>query len=377
MRSISLCLTALIAVIITGCKTLPIDGNLPHGLTARQIATVANGSPFAISPDGSVVALFNSDLKLFHIPTRESQQIGNTKPIALAWSPQGYYLAALYHTSGQSRIVIHDQLGLPMTEQTLNDHLTDICWLSEQEIAISGFRIKSYKFGTNYKSILYRWKPGRDLPVLTELRDSTLRPSTFASWQTQLQRGALLSASISSGHVAYLHPVDPPLFTAYYKIIIRDLATGMEAEVADAGLASAGAIFSADGEKLLYADGSGNILIRNPWSGENINNVKSPGESLAFSPDGASWFADGAVFNAGAPALPLAPGGEAAFSTSSSSLFIRSGSTLYLVSGIKPTGGSHFIPEVAEKVHKLRSMLLQGLISAADYKASMERILKP
>jgi hypothetical protein len=377
MRSISLFFTSLILIIIAGCKTLPVEGNLPNGLTARPITTVESGSAFAISPDGSVAALFSSGLKLFHIPTQESYKIGDKKPDALAWSPMGYSLAALYHTPGKSSIVVHDQLGLPMAEQTLNDDITGICWLSEQEIAASGLKVKDYKFGSNYKSILYRWKPGRDLPVMTELRDSTLRPPTFLKWRALLERGPLLSTGISTGQIAYLHPVDPPLFTPYYKIIIRDLDTGLEIEAANAALTSTGAKFSADGEKLIYGDGNGSMFLLNPWSEEKLKTASSPGESLAMSPDGASWFADGAVFNGDSPAVLLAPGGEATFSTDSSRLFISSGSKLYLITGIKPLDGALFVPEVAEKVSKLRSMRTQGLITPSEYKASMERILKP
>ena len=377
MRSTSLFFTSLMLTVIAGCSTLPLEGNLPNGLTAKQITTVESGSAFAISPDGAVAAVFKSRLQLFHIPTQESHQIGDKKPAALAWSPMGYSLAALYRTPGRSRIVIHDQLGLPMAEQTLNDEITGISWLSEQEIAADGLRIKNYKFGTNYKSILYRWKPGIDLPVLTELKDSTLRQSIFVKWQALLARGPLLSASVSSGYIAYLHPVDPPLFAPFYKIIIRDIATGREIDAGNAGLTSAGAKFSADGEKLLYGDGNGNMFLLNPWSNEQIIKVNTPGESLALAPDGTSWFADGTLFARNRPPAQLANGGDAAFTTDSSRLLISSGAHLYQVTGFKPAEGSLFIPEVAEKVAKLRSMRLQGLITAADYKASMERILKP
>lgn len=377
MHSTRLFFASLLLIIFTGCTTLPIDGSLPNGLTARQITTVESGSAYAVSPDGTVAAVFKSGLKLFHIPTGEHLQIGMAKPDALAWSPMGFSLAALYRTPGKSRIVIHDQIGLPMTEQTLNDDITDLCWLSEQELAAGGLRVKSYKFGTNYKSILYLWKPGRNLPVITELRDSTLRPATFLKWQAQLERGPLLSAGLSARYIAYLHPVDPPLFTPYYKIILRDLGTGQEIDIANAGLATGGAKFSADGEKLIYGDGNGSILLLNPWSNEQLKTISSPGEALTLSPDSATWFADGAVFTGDRPPVLLTTGGEAAFTNDSSRLFVRSGATLYQLTGIKPADGSLFVPEVAEKIAKLRSMRFQGLITAADYKSSLERILKP
>jgi len=238
-------------------------------------------------------------------------------------------------------------------------------------------RVKSYKFGTNYKSILYRWKPGRGLPVLTELRDSTLRPPSFLKWQALFERGPMLSTGLSTGFIAYLHPVDPPLFTPYYKIIIRDIVTNLEIDIANAGLTTSGAKFSADGEKLIYGDGNGSMFLLNPWNNEQLKTILSYGESLTLSPDGASWFADGAVFNGDRPAVLIAPEGEAAFSTDSSLLFVSSGTKLYLISGITPLDGALFAPKVAEKVAKLRSMRIQGLITASDYKASMERILKP
>ncbi|NJD92114.1 MAG: hypothetical protein FIA91_11490 [Geobacter sp.] len=377
MRLTSLFFTLLLLIMLAGCTTLPVDGSLPYGLTAQQITTVESGAAFAVSPDGAVAAVFSSGLQLVHIPTKERHQIGDEKPDALAWSPLGYSLAALYHTQGKSRIVIHDQLGMKMAEQTVNDEITDICWLSEQEIAAGGFRVKNYKFGTNFKSILYRWQPGINLPVVTELKDSTLRPASFLKWQSLLAKGPRLSASMASGHIAYLHPIDPPLFATYYKITIRDLATGVEIDTVNAGLSTSGAKFSADGELLLYGDGNGSVLLLNPWSEEQLKTTATPGKSLALSPDGATWFADGAVFTGDRPPALLATNGQAAFTHDSSRLLISSGSTLYQVSGIKPAAGSLFVPEVGEKVAKLRSMRLQGLISAADYKSSMKRILNP
>jgi hypothetical protein len=193
-------------------------------------------------------------------------------------------------------------------------------------------------------------------------------------WQAFLGRGPLMDFSSQTPLISYLHPVDPPVFTPYYKLIIKDLASGREMEVASVGLGSAGARLSADGEHILYADGKGQTLVRNPWSDEVLFTVNSPGVKPALSPESGSWFADGALFRNGSLLTPLAPGAEAQFTPDGSSLLIKAGTELYLLHGLKPAGGILFVPALEEKIQKLRQLRLEGLISPKEYRETLERM---
>ncbi len=374
-RLILLLLTAVMMLFFTACRTVPLSGALPDGLVAEKISSIDTGAPFALSPDGNVIALVSSGFKLLHIPSKEQLPLGEGKPLKLAWSPFGNSLAALFAKEEGSSIVVYDQHGIKIAETPVNTSLTDLGWLSEDELVAGGVRVKSYKFGSNYNSLYVRWKPGRGVPLETGLRDTTLKPPTLAKWKVLLERGPMLDLSVQSGTILYLHPVDPPVFAPYYKLIMRDLASGKELEIASVGFESAGGRFSADGEKVLFGDGNGTTTLFNPWSNEPGRTVSTAGRSLALSPEGETWIADGALFRNGTAALSLAEGAVAQFSVEGSRAVIRGGNDLYLLSGLKPATGSMFIPAVAAKINQLRLLRLQGLVTPQEYKDNLLRII--
>jgi len=377
-RLILVPIIALLSLLfLTACQTLPINGKLPDGLVAEKIVSVDKGAAFALSPDGQVVAIGSEGLKLLHVSSKEYVNLGERVPLKLAWSPLGFFLAAIYAKDDASSMVIYDQYGIQIAEAPVDAVLTSVDWLSEEELVAGGVRVKSYNFGSNYQSLFFSWKPGRGMPIENSLRDTTLQPATIVKWNSLLERGPMLDLTVQSGALLYLHPVDPPVFTPYYKLIIKDLASGKELEVASVDLNSGGARFSADGERILYSDGSGATLLYNPWTEEVERKVNSFGRNPAFSPEGENWFADGALFRKDGVTLPLAEGAEAEFSTDGSRLMLRAGRALYLLSGLKPAEGTLFVPTVAEKIAKLRSMRVQGLITAKEYKENLQKLTAP
>jgi hypothetical protein len=365
-----------VLTLLSACSTLPVHGRLPDGLSAEKIASVDEGSPFAISPDGNVVAMVSSGLKMFHIALKEQIDLSSDSPEKLAWSPFGNSLAAIFRKSGKSTVKIYDQQGIQVAEANIDDVLTTLGWLSEDEILAGGIKVRTYKFGSNYKGIFYRWSPGRGIPVANELRDSTIQPSTYSKWKAALERGPLIEPVGQSAQILYLHPADPPLFTPYYKLIIKDLETGKELETATVSLNSDGASFSADGESLLIGDGIGSTKLYSPWSEEALFKFATPGRNPALSPDGVTWFADGTLFRNSKMVTPLAPG-VARFTPDGSRLVISSGGSLYVVSGLKPAEGAMFVPSLTDKISKLRSMRVQGLVTPGEYKESLKRITTP
>src|SRR6185369_14203322 len=112
-QRLPLLVAAAVAVLalLSACRTLPIDGKLPEGLSAEKIASVDNGSPLAVSPDGNVVALASSGLKMFHIALKEQIDLSENSPEKLAWSPLGNSLAALFRKEGKSIVIVYDQHG--------------------------------------------------------------------------------------------------------------------------------------------------------------------------------------------------------------------------------------------------------------------------
>lgn len=376
MRSISVLFAVVFALLAAACSTLPMRGGLAEGVTATRLAKVDKASPFALSPDGTVVAMVSSGLKLYHTVFKEEILLEGGAPIALAWSPRGFFLAAVFARGDESRIVIYNQYGTPIAEEVLKARLSSVSWLSDDELIAGGARVKSYTFGVNYQSLFYRWQPGRGLPVEKLLRDSTLRQTTVDGAKPAFERGPMIDIARQSAVLLYLHPVDPPVFTPYYRLIVRDLESGSELEAASVSLNSGGARFSADGERILYSDGSGSTVLYNPWTETVLRKSRAQGLNPALSPEGENWFSDGAYFRKDGSAMLLAQGAEAEFSRTGDSIIYRDGEELTLIAGIGQSEGIMFVPAVAEKVAGLRAKRIQGVITPKEYDAKIRELIQ-
>ncbi len=325
---------SLLLLISTGCSRLPLTGKLPGNLVAEKISTVDDASPFAISPDGTVIACLHSGLKLVHLPTKELQEIPLKRAGQLAWSPLGSTLAATFYEKGESTIILFDQHGIQVAETVVAGDVTSLDWLSESELLAAALSITNYSFGSNYKSILYRWQPGSSLPVTQSLRDTTLQPSTMAMLQRHLAHGSMLDVYSPAGQILYMHPNDPPLFSPYYKLILRDLTTDREQELATPGFNSSGGRFFSDGKKVIYSDGNSQTFILSPFNGVSPKSVRTPGANLAVAPVGDYWFADGTLYQGESVVALLAPGGVARFSQDGRQLIIAVNGELYRLFGL-------------------------------------------
>jgi len=356
-----------------GCSSLPLSGKLPEGLSVEQLTSVDDNAVMAISPDGTVVALTSSGLKLYHIPNRQLLEVTGQTPRRIAWSPNGYSLAATYADSGKSVIHTYDQHGIRVAETAIDGEITDISWLSEAELLTASVEVKSYKFGSNFNSVIHRWQPGRDAPKRIDLKNTTLQPANASRWSTTLSRGPMIDVSRTADQILYLHPVDPPLFTPYLKLILRDLASSKEMEIGPVNLGSHGGRFTADGENVIYGDGIGKVTRYNPWTGETVATLKSAGKELEISPAGDYIFADGALFHGTDMLAMLAPGGTARFTPNGSQLLVAAKGDLYLLSGLHPANEKLLPLQQLEKLLQPRAWRLDNLISARDYKDALEK----
>lgn len=369
-----LLLAAALSLTTAGCSTLPVAGQLPGGLLATKIAGIDEGSRFAISPDGAVVAHSKSGLKLLHISSGQKLDLSSETPERLAWSPVGYSLAALYHRAGKSAIVTYDQHGLKVAEALIDGRITDLAWVSESELLAAEMRVTNYRFGSNYKTLLHRWKPGKSSPAATPLRDTTIQPANAVRWQNSLSRGPLSDLSPADDFILYLHPLDPPVFSPYYKLVLRELPSGREKEIANVSLNSDGGVFSLDGELILFGDGSGNTSLYDPWEEKTLFSCKTPGKNPALSSDGIHWFADGTLYRGNTPVAILAPNGIAKFSPDGKELLVSGNGSLYRVTGLS---SAKPLPPPSDKLRQLRAWRLEGLISAGEYAGSKERSSQP
>lgn len=370
-------LVMAITILQSGCSTLPLTGKLPEGLAVEQLAEIDENSPMAVSPDGTVLAMVSSGLKLFHLPTGQQVDVAERSPRELAWSPYGYTLAASYTAGKKSTIVTYDQHGIKVAETGLDGEITHLSWLSETELLAASVEITGYKFGSNVMSVIHRWQPGSGAPKRIELKNTTLQPATASRWGSLLAGGPKVDVSRTADQILYLHPVEPPLFTPYMKLILRDLANGKEMEIAQVSLASHGGKFTADGEQVIYGDGTGTITRKNPWTGETVATIKGAGKGLAISPAGDYLFADGALHhNTGLLAM-LAPGGTASFTPDGRQLLVAAEGDLYRLTGLHPANDRLLPVKQVEKLLQPRAWRLDDLISPRDYKDALEKTRQP
>lgn len=360
----------------SGCSRLPVTGQLPSNLTATKITDLDETSPMAIAPDGRVVAISSSGLKLLYLPTGQQVEVSGTTPREVAWSPRGYSLAASYPTGTGSTLVSYDYQGIKLAETQVQGEITDLTWLSEGEILAASVTITNFKFGSNYKTVIHRWIPGKGEPTSTPLRDTTLQPITARNWLPILQRGPRLDLSRTADQILYLQPIDPPLFTPYYKLILRDLASDREMELASVGMSTSGGRFTADGELVVYGNGADKTTVYDPWTDETVASFKAAGTNLQISPTGEYRFSDGALYQGDKLVTMLAPGGIGRF-TPDGRLLLIADNTLYLLDGLQPASDKLLPVDHLKKLLQPRAWRIEGIISPKEYKETRERIIKP
>jgi hypothetical protein len=372
-----LLLVATTLLLQPGCSRLPVTGPLPSNLTATKIADLDEASPMAIAPDGRVVAISSSGLKLLHIPTRQQVEVSRTTPREVAWSPRGYSLAASYPTGTGSTIVSYDYQGIKLAETQVQGEITDLTWLSEEEILAASVTITNFKFGSNYKTVIHRWLPAKMQLTSTPLRDTTLQLATVRNWLPLLVRGPRLDLSRTADQILYVQPIDPPLFTPYYKLILRDLTSGRELELASVGMSTSGGRFTADGELVVYGNGADKTTVLDPWTDETVGSFKAAGTNLQISPTGEYRFSDGALYHGDKLVTMLAPGGIGSFTPDGRHLLLSAGKALYLLEGLQPASDELLPVDHLKKLLQPRAWRLEGIISPKEYKETRERITKP
>jgi hypothetical protein len=369
-------LMLLLAALLTGCHQLPTTAPLPEGLTLARIGSVDAGAPFALSPDHTQLALGRGGLELRHLSTGVTTAVATHIPSALAWSGDGRHLAASFYRDGQSILASYDARGASEGSVSLAGRVTDLCWLADGELLAGGVVLTNYRFGSNYKTLLHRWRPGGEAASIL-LKESTLQPATMKRWAEVLERGPALVLAPDSRSLLYLHPYNPPLFTPYSKLMLRDLESGGELEIGQVSLLSGGGAFSGDGELVAFGDGRELVSQVNPWSGESGSTIKAPGQQFVSSPDGSYWLLDGLLYRFGSPVAMFRPGVTGRFAPDGTGLLVAHEGELYLVRGLSPRPLPEVPPAVLERLRQLRSWRSQGLIESAEYRLVRERIMKP
>lgn len=316
----------------SGCSHLTLASPLPDGLTVSRLGDHLASAPFAISPDSRLVAFCSDGLYLLDSVVGGSHRLSTTVPAMLSWSPGGGGLAVATAGSAETLLSIYSRTGDLLAERRVKAHLTDLGWVSDRDVAAVGLVTRAFTFGTSAATLLYRWD-GSGEPVAITIRETTLRPDTARMAAGELPRVAAATFSPSGDELLYMHLHDPPMFSPQYKIMLRNLTSNVEREVATASLDAMPPLFAADGEKVPF----GEFSYRWFDTGRKtlLRSLPVSGKVSAVSPVGGYQLVDRALYHNGSRLFALNGEVTGRFSADGGTLFLVADGSLYRVDGLQ------------------------------------------
>ena len=366
----SMLVTAVI--LAAGCARLPVSGALPVGIAVARVTKVEAASPFAWDPGGTKIALVSGSFAIHDPAAGNSLPLGAV-PSAVAWSPDGDHLAAAFPHDKDATLRIFNTRGALLSEADISGHVTKLAWRSEDELLVAAVTIDQLSFGADISGVLYRWK-GIGKPAATTLTETTVRPF-IARWPLEtLYHTFTFALSPLGDEIVYTRLQDPPAFSPYVKICIRNLESGAEKEAAIAAVTSAGAVYSADGERILYGDGANASHWFDPWMGKELATFPTPGRTIALSPGNRYALIDGRLYRDGKEMVSFPATSEGAFAPAGGRLLLRYDGNLYMISGLSEPEADKKVPADRERLLTLRKWRSEGLISVPDYQSARERM---
>jgi hypothetical protein len=373
LQRVTACIFILVLTCLSGCARLPVVGTLPAGVVVTRLTRVDPMSPFAWNPAGTKIALVSGTLQIYDPASDSSRPLGPA-PSTLDWAFDGEHLAAAFPQGEDTTLRILNMDGEVLSEAGSSGHVTKLVWRSADELLIAAITAEKFSFGANIKGILYRWS-GIGKPAATILSETTVRPF-IAKWPVKsLDHTLTIALSPLGDEIVFSRLIDPPAFSPSLKIVLRHLESGAEKEAAKVGVASAGAVYSADGERILYGDGITASHWRDPWGERELATFPSPGRAaIALSPANRYALIDGRLYRDGSEVVVFPATCEGAFAPGGGRLLIRYDGNLYLVSGLHEAPLDSALPVDRGRLLTLRKLRSEGLISASDYQAAKERM---
>jgi hypothetical protein len=360
---------------LSGCAARLTSSPLPEGFSIKNLAPLDAGAPFAVNGTGGVAVVAEGVLLLADPAGGPGRVLAPAPATDLSFSPDGKLLAASFATPTQSLLQLFDLQGNSVAQALVPGRVTSLAWRSEKELLAASLAIKRFSFGSELASYLNHW----DLvaaPAVTPLGSVTIRPTLAKLPDATLYKSLGMTLSPYGDEIAYSAIKDPPLFTSYQRIAVRNLDSGAEREVAEVGIGSGAPCYTPDGASLLV--GSERSLTRRLalFDGKEIDGWPSPGDRLALSPSGSYLFLDGRVYQGGRELISFPTDSKGAFLPDGSGIAIGHGGGLFLVSGLQAAPRPR-LPELSEQLLEQRRLHLLGVITDAEFKKAQKKALVP
>lgn len=368
---------AIMFFCLTGCTTvLPIKVHLPGTIiTQHRVPDIAPGTPFSIDPGQLRVATGKNVTAVISLETGKRTTFDAGSPYALAWSSDHTKLAALYSNISSTTLKVFNGRGALTAENSINGHTGSIFWTSDNDLLIATCHTAEHKFGTSVRQDLHHVKPDGKI-VTTVLHETTFLPRTIKLYGTDylLER---FSPQISPlrDELLYVRLINAPLSTPYYKLFVRNLASGVEKEITRLEIKAGAYIFSQDNESVIWSDENRNIWQQQTWSNGLPDKLTVTGSEFAFSSDGAYKIIDNTLYR-GEQKIADIPNDRGVPHFAESYIISAWKDSLYLLKGLTEIKKEAVISsELHKKLTSLRSWRSSGLITAEEYRKAKQRIV--
>lgn len=363
---------AMLLLTTVGCARLPISGKLAETAAPSRLVSIDQGAPVALDPTKRLLAFGRNGLRILDRSTGNETLLSQAPPTALAWNQAGTRLAAAFSQGSVSRIVLYETVGKEAAATEVPGNVCSISWLSDDDLLFAAIESKPYSFGTDRREMLYRWN-GSGNPVVTVLGTTNVKPLTRSRSPWIVSGGLQLAVSPLGDEILFPRFFDPPAFPPYFRIILRNLATGEEREIASISMDGGSAIF-ADDETVLYGDGVETTHLTDPWESKEIARYPLPGRALAVS--GHRIAIDDRMYENGEVIVSFADSSIVGLTSDGTAVLIRRDDTVYLLDGLPKQSNTAEVPtENLKKLLLLRQWRSEGLITPPEYRQMKERIL--
>jgi len=363
----------LLLFFLSGCATSIDIGPLPEGLTLQAVASITPGTPVAWSPDGQKIALVRDGLRIVDLQDQSEQFADPQSPLFISWRQNQNSLLAGFADGTDSLLRKYRTDGKGFSEIAVKGR---IVWLDPApgaKIHFATITVKNYSFGSNYKQILYTWEEGKD-PVPHTLVDTTLKPYTQKRLQEDIYRTAHISLAPLKDEILFARLHDPPMIDPFYKLVLENLATGNRRVLAEVSFSSAGGLFVADGEKVLFGDGNARTKLILPYAKKELKSWPSTGRSLAVSASGKYLLLDEQLFANDEKVANFPKQSSVWFSPLGDTLLLAVKNRLYLISGLTEQLPATIDQSQVPTLLKLRRWRSQELIDDTEYQSSRQRL---
>ncbi|MDT8441510.1 MAG: hypothetical protein RQ723_07600 [Desulfuromonadales bacterium] len=339
----------------------------------RPLTRLSADQPFAANDQGSSLAFADHGLHLMPLPDGAAALLDRRRPLALAWSPDGERLAAVFDKEPATlQLVLYTRDGEPVDSRQLPLRLSTLRWSRRGDLLLAGYTLTTYRFGSNLTQTLHLLTVDGGNETRT-LADTTLKPSTARRYAEHLDTLLQVEFSVAGDELVFTRLHDPPEFPPYLQLGLRNWQVERHRVLAQLPVMPTRLRFVPSREQVRVMAASGDIALIPLWQDEQGGAPRFSADSApaAVSPTGRYRLQEGALFDEERLLVQWPSASRIQF-LSGGRFLLADGHRLYLGDGLQ----GEALPVYREHDWTLRRWLHEGLIAPVDYRR-LDKDLNP